>query len=193
MTHIHQSSDCPLNLVFVWFGCGECTHGRQDMLVLLERRSTSVSPTVHPPHHDKTLYGWDEKSHTYVPRQNLTDSKTPTWLKIFDCLFFIFILMLRRMGKNEAQAYHTSTYFLSACRVSISLSCFRSPTLAGAPFGSYCRDSVSCPYQWSSIQPRQRKLYSTMVIFGCVCMSTRPVPWGSGSVEDSHPECHLSG
>ena len=36
------------------------------------------------------------------------------------------------MGKNKASAHHTSTYFHTR-RVSISLSCFRSPTLAGAP------------------------------------------------------------
>ena len=41
--------------------------------------------------------------------------------------------------------------------MSIKLSCFRSPTRGGAPFGSHCRYSVSCPYQWSSLQPRQRK------------------------------------
>ena len=71
----------------------------------------------------------------------------------FSCFFFI----LRRMGKNKALAHHTFTYFQTR-RVSIYLSCFRSPTLAGAPFGSHCRYSVSCPYQWSSLQPRQRKL-----------------------------------
>ena len=70
----------------------------------------------------------------------------------FFFFFFFFIL-----GKNKALAHHTSTYFHTR-RVSISLSCFRSPTLAGAPFGSHCRYSVSCPYQWSSLQPRQRKL-----------------------------------
>ena len=41
------------------------------------------------------------------------------------------------MGKNKAQAHHTSTYFHTR-RVSIKLSCFRSPTLAGARFGSHC-------------------------------------------------------
>ena len=56
------------------------------------------------------------------------------------------------MGKNKALAHHTSTYFHTR-RVSIQLSRFRSPTLAGAPFGSHCRYSVSCPYQWSSLQP----------------------------------------
>ena len=61
------------------------------------------------------------------------------------------------MGKNKALAHHTSTYFHTR-RVSIELSCFRSPTLAGAPFGSHRRYSVSCPYQWPSLQPRQRKL-----------------------------------
>ena len=35
------------------------------------------------------------------------------------------------MGKSKAQAHHTSTYFHMR-RVSISLSCFRNPALAGA-------------------------------------------------------------
>ena len=61
------------------------------------------------------------------------------------------------MGKNKALAHHTCTYFHTR-RVSVSVSCFRSPTLAGAPFGSHRRYSVSCHYQWSSFQPRQRKL-----------------------------------
>ena len=68
-------------------------------------------------------------------------------------LFCFFIL--RRMGKNKALAHHTSTYFHTR-RVSIQLHCFRSPTLAGAPFGSHCRYSVSCPYQWSSLQAIRR-------------------------------------
>ena len=38
------------------------------------------------------------------------------------------------MGKNKALAHHTSTH-VHTRRVSIQLSCFRSPTLAGAPFG----------------------------------------------------------
>ena len=50
-------------------------------------------------------------------------------------LFFFFFFILRRMGKNKAVAHHTSPYFYTR-RVSIELSCFRSPTLAGAPFGS---------------------------------------------------------
>ena len=37
------------------------------------------------------------------------------------------------MGKNKALAHHTSAYFHTR-RVSIQLSCFRSQTLAGAPF-----------------------------------------------------------
>ena len=78
--------------------------------------------------------------------------------------FFFFVL--RRMGENIASAHHTSTYFYTR-RVSISLSCFRSPTLAGAPFGSHCRYSVSCPYQWSSSQPHQRKL--PLYTDACVC------------------------
>ena len=72
-------------------------------------------------------------------------------------LFCSCFFILRRMGENNALAHHTSTYFHTR-RVSIELNCFRSPTLAGAPFGSHCRYSVSCPYQWSSLQPRQRKL-----------------------------------
>ena len=49
---------------------------------------------------------------------------------------FFFFFILRRMGKNKALAHHTSTYFHTR-RGSIKLSCFRSPTLAGAPFGSH--------------------------------------------------------
>ena len=41
------------------------------------------------------------------------------------------------MGKNKALAHHNSTHFHTR-RVSFYLSCFRSPTLAGAPFGYYC-------------------------------------------------------
>ena len=72
------------------------------------------------------------------------------------------------MGKNKALAHHTSTYFHTR-RVSIFNSdrCFRIPTLAGAPFGSQCRYSVSCPYYWSSLQPRQRKL--PLYTYACVC------------------------
>ena len=44
--------------------------------------------------------------------------------------FFFFLYILRRMGKNKALAHLTSTYFHTR-RVSIQLSCFRSPTLAG--------------------------------------------------------------
>ena len=51
-------------------------------------------------------------------------------------LFFFFFFILRRMGKNKALAHHTSTYFHTR-RMLIQLSCFRSPTLAGAPFGSH--------------------------------------------------------
>ena len=58
-------------------------------------------------------------------------------------LYTFFIL--RRMGKNKAQAHHTSTYFHTR-RVSIELSCFRNPMLAGVSFGSHHSDSVSCPY-----------------------------------------------
>ena len=79
---------------------------------------------------------------TYTPR---TTNISTTTLQL---LFFFFFSILRRMGKNKALAHHTSTYFRTR-RVSILLSCFRSPTLAGAPFGSHCRYSVSCPYQWS--------------------------------------------
>ena len=73
------------------------------------------------------------------------------------------------MGKNKALAYHTSTYFHTR-RVSIKLSCFRSPTLAGAPFGSHRRYSVSCPYQWSPLQPRQhsKKIYLLLFVIGGV-------------------------
>ena len=58
-------------------------------------------------------------------------------------LFFHFLFSsFGGWGKNKALAHHTSTYF-HARRVSIELSCFRSPTLAGAPFGSHCRSHVN--------------------------------------------------
>ena len=85
------------------------------------------------------------------------------------CPFFrsFFFFILRRMRKKKALlAHHTSTYFYTR-RVSILLSCFRSPTLAGAPFGSHCRYSVSCPYQWSPLQPRQRKLLFFQLAWVC--------------------------
>ena len=84
----------------------------------------------------------------------------------FSCFFFI----LRRMGKNKALAHHTFTYFQTR-RVSIYLSCFRSPTLAGAPFGSHCRYSVSCPL---SVVFVTTPAAQAAVVYGCVCMSTRP-------------------
>ena len=46
--------------------------------------------------------------------------------------FFFFFFILRRMGKNKALAHHTPTFF-HARRLSIYLSCYRIPTLAGAP------------------------------------------------------------
>ena len=76
-----------------------------------------------------------------------------SWVVSF--FFFFFLSSSGGWGKIKALAHHTSTYFHTR-RVSISLSCFRSSTLAGAPFGSHRRYSVSCPYQWSSLQPRQR-------------------------------------
>ena len=63
---------------------------------------------------------------------------------------FCFFCILQRMGKNKAQAHHTSTYFHARC-VSIKLSCFRNPALAGASFWSHYSHSVSCPYQRSSL------------------------------------------
>ena len=88
------------------------------------------------------------------PQEGYTAPKQDhTCVVFFSFLFFI----LRRMGQNKAQAHHTSTYFHTR-RVSIELSCFRNPTVAGASFGSHCSDSVSCFYQRSSLQPRQRKL-----------------------------------
>ena len=62
-----------------------------------------------------------------------------------DASIFFFLFILRRMGKNKALAHHTSTYFLTR-RVSIKLSCFRSPTLAGAPLKFIASDMVPAPF-----------------------------------------------
>ena len=71
------------------------------------------------------------------------------WSGLFYWLFFFFFF-LRRMGKNKALAHHTSTCFHTR-RVSIELSCFRSPTLAGLAFSrctlAFClRSSCCCKY-----------------------------------------------
>ena len=47
------------------------------------------------------------------------------------------------MGKNKALAHHTSAYFHTRRVSTKKLSCFRSPTLAGAPFESHCRTGVA--------------------------------------------------
>ena len=82
----------------------------------------------------------------------------------YDTLFLLLLLPVscRRMREreNKAQAHHTSTYFHTR-RVSTQLSfvfatqrvCWR---VLRIPL---CSDSVNCPYQRSSLQPRQRKLY----------------------------------
>ena len=75
----------------------------------------------------------------------------------------LIAFILWRMGKKKALSHHTSTYFYTH-PMSIARSCFRSPTLAGALFGSHCRYRVSCPYQ--AVVPashRCRPFFSTVL------------------------------
>ena len=88
--------------------------------------------------------------HTRIPhRHDVPGTGTHPILKM--CHFFIIVfyffnsIILRRMGQSKSLKHHTFTYF-NTRRVSIELSCFRNPALAGVSFGSHYSDSVSCPY-----------------------------------------------
>ena len=86
----------------------------------------------------------------------------------FYLLFFFSSFILRRMGKNKALAHHTSTYFHTR-RVSIQLSCFRSPTLAGAPFGSRFYRSL---YVSRPTERARQKLNARQMIYLSVSFHT---------------------
>ena len=64
-------------------------------------------------------------------------------VEIVECYLFSFFI-LRRVGKDTAQAHRASTYFYTR-RVSIQLNYIRNPALAGVSFGSRGSDSLSCP------------------------------------------------
>ena len=82
------------------------------------------------------LFEWyDMQPSWYACMVRSAAPKTNAW-KSFFCFFFI----LRRMGggkKNKAQAHTTLPRIFIARRVSISLSCFRNPTLACVQWGRY--------------------------------------------------------
>ena len=75
------------------------------------------------------------------------------------CVFFFFFFFLFSFFYSPADGETYSLFELTTlprifirvvCRFNSVNCCFRSPTLAGAPFGSHCRYSVSYPYQWFS-------------------------------------------
>ena len=85
------------------------------------------------------------------------------------------------MGKNKAQAHHTSTYFRTR-RVSIELGCLHNPAgflaCPSVPAITIIARAVSLP-----AVPGTTPAAQAAVVHGCVSMSTRRDPWGSGAVE----------
>ena len=79
---------------------------------------------------------------------------------------FFFFLILQRMGKNKALAHHTSTYFSYASCVDLT-QLLSQPNASWRTLRVHCRYSVSCPYQWSLLQPLQLKL--PLYTDACVC------------------------
>ena len=72
-------------------------------------------------------------------------------------IFPHYLLILRQIGKNKAQARHNSTYVHKCC-LSIELTCIRNQALGSVSCSSRGNDSASCPYRRSSLLLQQRKL-----------------------------------
>ena len=96
------------------------------------------------------------------------------------CAQVFFCFTFRRKEKIKAKAHHTSTYFHTP-NVSIKLNCVRNPAFSGVSFIS--RDSDSTNELSLPAVPVITPAAQAAVVYGCVSISTRPGPWGSGAVE----------
>ena len=101
-----------------------------------------TQPKSHPPENNKKKKNDPCRGTNAGTGVDTTDRGITTCCAPAIYLFiYLFFSSSGEWGKIKLYvAHHTSTYFHTR-RVS---SCFRSPTLAGAPFGSHCRYSYYC-------------------------------------------------
>ena len=105
--------------------------------------------------------------------------------------FFFFFFILRRMGKTNSPHFHVFSY----------ASCVDLTQLPSQPNASWrilriplrYSDSVSCPYQRSSLQPRQRKLIMYVLLqqqhsITATCSAREPRPYSYLTGQQHHQQ-----
>ena len=95
-----------------------------------------TSPTTQQNNNIPTQRGKTAASPTTKQQYDSTSLRITQQLHPFPPNSFLFFFFLRRVGKNNAKAHHTSTCF-HTCRVSIYCNyCIRNPALACVSFSS---------------------------------------------------------